>query len=166
MNIARPLILSSLLAPLLLAACASQPPLNTVGVDRALQVRDAVPRLPAAMGRRVLWGGTIVRSENLPQYTELEVLGYPLDDDQEPRLSAGAEARFIIQHPGYLETADYAPGRLVTVVGTLQGVRQGKVDQYDYRFPIVQAGQLKLWSAEKERGIPGFNIGLGVGFGF
>jgi outer membrane lipoprotein len=149
----------------MLAGCAGTPPLNTQGVDRSFKSTDALTQQQTGIGKRVLWGGVIVRSENLPQSTELEVLGYSQDRSHRPDTESAPQNRFLIAQPGYLETKDYAPGRTVTVVGTLQQIRDGKVDRFAYQFPVVAAEQLHLWPRSRERSAPGVNFGFGVGFG-
>ena len=39
----------------------------------------------------------------------------------------------------------YTPGREVTVVGALHGTTPGRVGQYDYTFPRVDAATVYLW---------------------
>ena len=153
------------LAAALIAGCASAPPFPAAGVDAALTPKAAVQAPQSALGRTVVWGGTIVRSRNLAHSTRLEVLAYPLDGGQRPESDKPAEGRFLVDKPGYLETVDYAPGRRVTVHGTVRGVHRGAVGRMPYRFPVVVADGLHLWP----QGAPGsgsrihFGVGVGVG---
>jgi outer membrane lipoprotein len=150
---------------LLLTACATAPPLNLSGADSTLTPDAAVANIDSARGRRVAWGGTIVATHNLKDVTEVEVLGYPLQRSGQPDVEAKALHRFLIVRTGYLESADYRPGRVVTAVGDVTGTRHGKVGEASYVYPVLQADELYLWPTEnvgRGRSNVQFGIGLGV----
>jgi len=151
--------------PLLLSACATGPAFDTAGVYRSLTPNNSVAKLPAAEGRQVLWGGVILRTTNLKDSTDIEVLGYPLDSDQKPQTDRQSLGRFIFQVQGYLEPATYAKDRLVTVVGKLSRSQAGKVGESDYVYPVIAAEQLYLWPEETDYNTGGVRFGIGVGIG-
>lgn len=161
---------AALLLAALLGGCAS-PPIETdvsAGVPSSGGPLDAATE-PAATdgakeGERVLWGGTIVGARNLGEGTELEVLAYPLDRRQRPMRGRAAAGRFLVLSDDYLETLDYAEGRLLTVLGTREGMREGRVGEARYEYPVVRAETLHLWRPEGQRqGVqPSFGIGIGV----
>lgn len=162
MNIARLLAAVFLLQ---LVACATTPPLDTRGTDLRTTVRQAVATPDALRGRKILWAGVIVQAANQHNTTQLEVLAYPLRYNKHPDTDATALGRFLIVQAGYLETVDYAPGRELTVVGTLDGVRHGKVGAADYDYPVVQAQQLRLWPVvARSESNPQLHFGVGVLF--
>jgi outer membrane lipoprotein len=148
----------------LLAACASEPPLKTEGVDKGLTPNEAATGTKP--GARVLWGGVIVASTNLKEETQIEVLGFPLGDDQQPKTDDKPLGRFVVLHPGYLETADYASGRRITVVGSLTGTRPGRIGESDYTYPVVKPDRIHLWPRDSARQStePRFHFGVGVIF--
>ena len=151
-----------LLLTLALAACASGP-LPTEGVARDLspgEVRDA----PAdAVGQTVIWGGVIANARNLEERTRLEVVAYPLDDrSQRPLTTKAPIARFRVYADGYLETAEYATGRRVTVRGEVTGTERGRIDDAVYQFPVVESDELELWPERRQRNDSGFNFGFGI----
>jgi outer membrane lipoprotein len=153
-----------LLMALVLGACASVPKFDTAQVDKSITPSSAVAEISRVRGHRVFWGGTIVTSRNLKNSTELEVLGYPLDDAGRPQLDKTPLGRFLAVRSGYLEPVDYAPGRLVTIVGKLDEVREGKVGDAPYRYPIITAEQLALWPLSTSRSSdPQLHFGIGVG---
>ena len=152
------------LGMLLLAACASAPKFETAGVDTALTPRQAVTLGEAAVGRRVQWGGAVVAVDNLENRTRLEVLAYPLDSRGRAQRDGAPYGRFLLVRDGYLEPVDYAPGRLVTAVGTITGIEEGQVGAAPYRYPVLEAEQLHLWPQEQEyrRSNPQVHFGIGV----
>lgn len=161
MPVSRLVVMGAIAA--LLAGCATAPPLDTRGVDRTITPATAAYHPERVSGRQVLWAGTIVQATNLRQRTQLEVLGYPLDASLGPDTSAKPQMRFLVEKAGYLETVDFAPGREITVVGTLHGVSQGKVGQAPYTFPVVEARQLYLWPSQRPTRRSNVHFGVGVG---
>lgn len=147
----------------LCAACATQPALDLEGVDIALTPAMAVTTIDSVRGHRVEWGGVIVSAKNLHDHTELEVLAYPLNRSAHPKLEKQPLGRFVVEKSGYLETLDYAPGRLLTAVGPLTGVREGSVGETPYRFAVMNAEQLRLWPAWTPGGTgPQIHFGVGI----
>ena len=159
-------ILIVLLA-LLLGACATGPRYPTTGVDVGLQATEVATRPGSFSGTRVIWGGVIVATRNLDRHTEIEVLAYPLDNRQRPRTDRAPQGRFLLQETGYLEAVSHAPGRLITVTGTLVDKVQGRVGEAPYTYPLLEAQALHLWPLEtgRESSDTRFHIGVGVIFG-
>lgn len=149
---------------LTLAGCASGPRLDTKNVDKNIVPNQAIAQIDSVRGKIVMWGGTIIASHNLQNATEIEVLAYPLDGDGRPQLNRTPLGRFIARHDAYLEPVDYAPGRLLTVVGPILDVRDGAVGQAPYRFPVVNAQQLALWPKDTAYSSqPQLHFGIGIG---
>ena len=113
----------------------------------------------------VLWGGVVIKTENMSDATQIEVMGYPLDRRQRPMTSREAEGRFLVRHEGYLEPVDYAAGRLVTVLGTLSGVITGAVGEAEYRYPLLQSDEMHLWNQVGPVRNPGITFGVGISLG-
>ncbi len=158
-------LLIAVIVLLQFVACSTTPSLDTHGVDPRVNTRQAVATADALRGRKILWAGVIVQGRNQADSTQLEVLAYPLRYNNHPDLDAAPLGRFLIVQHGYLETVDYAPGRAMTVVGTLDGLRHGKVGEADYDYPVILAQQLRLWPVlSKADNDPQFHIGVGVLF--
>lgn len=156
-----------LVSLVLLAACASAPKFDLAGVDRELTPARAATNIETVRNQRALWGGVIVASRNLKNATELEVLGYPLSRDGKPKPNEAPQHRFLVTQPGYLETADYAAGRLLSALGTVTGTQDGKVGEARYVYPVLSASQLHLWprEARARSSEPQIHFGVGVIFG-
>lgn len=161
--------MSFLLAPLatlMLAACAPAPIYQVpAGAVAATPMQVAQTPENYAHGQ-VIWGGTVVSVTNFPDHTEIEVLARPLDGSQRPRLNATPNGRFIALLSGYVEPLNYPRGAPVTISGTLDGSRAGKVGEADYVFPLVKVVQSHRWTAdEMAQGHSNVHFGLGVGVG-
>lgn len=155
-----------LFAPILgawLAGCATAP--YDIGkADTGVTPQQAANDLPRLLGRDIAWGGKIAATKNLKDKTEIEAVAYPLDSGNRPDEDAKPIGRFIVVHPGYLEAADYAPGRLITVVGRVNEVRQGKVGEAQYIYPVIRTEALQLWPRpDAARNEPRIHFGVGVG---
>ncbi|WP_338063046.1 Slp family lipoprotein [Wenzhouxiangella limi] len=156
----RPLML---LIPLLLVACATSPvatesdPVLPLGPAHVLEGQSQE-------GDRVIWGGRIVAVRNLANRTEISVVSYPLDRADRPRLDEEPGVRFLVRRPGFLEPVKYAPGRFVTVLGTVVGIEHAEVDEYRLAHPVLAAERVHLWPAEASRwqSRTQFSIGLGI----
>ena len=116
------------------------------------------------LGDRFLWGGEIAKLDNLENTTEITIIGYPLNNSDKPKFNDQSTGRFIAVYPGFLEPTDYRQGMLVSVTGTLTQLRDGKIEQADYMFPVLNIEQVKLQGlAEKGYRLP-ISIGIGIGF--
>lgn len=155
----------------LVVGCATDP----AGCRAPLGDRGVTPaRVASGMadpGERVSWGGTLVAARNLERSTELEMVGFPLDDCGRVRRGAGTVGRFIVVCPGYLETADLPPGTEITATGPIVGLREGRVGEAAYRFPLLRDPRPRVWRADggagyPSAGWPGISIGVGGGSGW
>ena len=149
---------------LALAACAKSVP-DDPSIDRALTPARAVADLAANRGHKVQWGGVIIGSKNLKDRTQFEVLAYPLDKDGRPQRNQAPLGRFLALKDGYVETVDYAAGRLLTITGPLQETRNDKLGEADYIYPLIAADDLKLWQERAPREEPRVRFGVGIGIG-
>ena len=146
--------------------------------ERSISPREVAQDITQIKSVVVEWGGVIVETSNLETSTEIQIIAYPLKDNGRPDLDESPTGRFIAASQGYLETADYTKGRRITLSGTVSGIRQGKVGEADYTFPLVTPKELQLWPSQttsnsKTRlhfgfgagsgGRSGGSIGIGIG---
>lgn len=155
-------------AVVLLSGCASNPFGDGMppDVDRTATPARAVAEPAELHGRAVMWGGSVVAVHNLMNNTEIAVLSYPLDDDGYPDTAKETSGRFILRYNGFLDPLNYQPGRLVTVLGEINGIRKGMVGEASYRYPIIDAEKVRLWKKPPGLTYPRFLFGIGTGVGF
>ncbi len=159
----------TLLVTLVLFGCAKDKA-DDAAIDKNLTPHAAVNDLTnnqgaTSRGHRVRWGGVVIGSKNLKDHTQLEVLSYPLDRNGRPKRDSEPLGRFIATKDGYLETVDYAPGRLVTITGPVQTSETRKLGESDYDYPLIAVDDLKLWEQDVPRTEPRFHFGIGIGIG-
>lgn len=156
-------LLGVLLLCATLAACAPAP-LYKMGTASVTATPGQVASSPDNFrGLQVVWGGRVVWVHNYAEHSELEILAYPLDGSQRPRLRKPALGRFIVLMPGFVEPLNYPEGALVTVLGTLDGARRGNVGAAAYTFAMVRGQSMHRWTAEEmQAGHPNISVGVGV----
>jgi len=134
------------LAALLLAGCVSAFPDESLSsVNRALTLSD-LRRAPAVhVNARVILGGEILATRPRVGETEIEVLARRLHPDGTPERSDRSEGRFLVKTADFLDPAIYAPGRRITVLGTVQGEEERAIGELPYRYPVIAAERIRLW---------------------
>lgn len=153
------------LSCLILASCAT-PAFKDVTNVVGIMPSDVQQSSDRSTGAEVVWGGRIISVENREQTTEIEVIAYPLDRDQQPMTDASTVGRFILVLPGFVEPFDYPAGRHLSAHGVVSGTRSGHVDEHDYLFPLLRASEVTVWPwgfmFDKK---PRVSVGVGVGVG-
>ena len=142
-------ILLSLAACIALTACATAPkPLQ--GTFTQVSPHDVAAGAQAVA--QVRWGGSIVETKPGPDSTCVQLISRPLDSHARPNRSTpdAAGGRFVAFHADFYDPVVFAPGREVTVVGTIEGTTTTKIGEYDYTLPRVNASVIYLWPETKE----------------
>ncbi|RDI98326.1 hypothetical protein DVT68_12815 [Dyella solisilvae] len=162
---ARPLLGLVPAALLLLAACAPAPIYKPSAMTVAAAPNMVAQDPQHYANADVIWGGRVVEVHNFPDHSEVEILAYPLDSSQRPKVDGhGGWGRFIAVTPGYVESFDMPAGTLITLSGRIVGSRNGNVGQANYVFPTVSVSQSHVWTAaEMESGHSNVSFGIGVG---
>ena len=96
--------------------------------------------------KRVMIGGVIVKTSNFSGKTEIELLEKELDYLGYPNRGDSSLGRFIFVKPEFLDPQIYVKGRYMVGVGKVESVRDGKIDQKPYRYPLVFAEEIHLLS--------------------
>ncbi|PIQ95594.1 MAG: hypothetical protein COV67_14005 [Nitrospinae bacterium CG11_big_fil_rev_8_21_14_0_20_56_8] len=135
---------------LLAALCGCAHPLSEAlrqKVDPQITFTQLIEEPDTYVGKRVLLGGVIVETRNLPDGTEIEVIETRTDGFGYPRDADESEGRFLFYQKGYLESEIYAKGRGIVGVGIVKLAKSGKVGEREYRFPVVEIEQIHLWDS-------------------
>lgn len=127
---------------LCLAACASVPrPLQ--GEFGAISPSEAARQ--TALGAAVRWGGRILEIEPGADRTCFIVLAQPLDAGSQPIEGDRSVGRFIACRDGFYDPAVFAPGRSLTVAGSITQIDTRAVGEYAFAYPVLEATVLYLW---------------------
>jgi len=146
------------------AGCA--PPFSKTLLDK-VETKLAFSELFKApenhIGKMVMVGGTIVDVKNLKEGTQIEVLQKPLDGEGRPEMTDETGGRFLFVSQTYLDAAVYHRGRSISIIGEVTGSKVQPLGEIDYRYPVLTARELHLWSPSSG---PRFSIGVGMYRGF
>lgn len=135
----------SLLA-ILLVGCATTPPAGLEdNLPRQPSQREAQAQPKAFVGSAVRWGGEILSVRNDPASTDVEVFGRPLLANAEPAATGGEGIRFVARIDGFVDPAEYAPGKRLAVRGTLTDAVTRPVGEFPYLYPVVVVEHFHLW---------------------
>jgi outer membrane lipoprotein len=135
---------------MIVAGCASSPFPEDLArsADRALTLRELRSNPTAHVGARVILGGEVLVTTPKPGETEIEVLSRTLGAGDVPERGDSTAGRFLVRSPEFLDPAVYAPGRRLTVLGTVAGRSERRVGDLPYVYPVISAERIKLWPKE------------------
>ncbi len=132
-------------AALVVAGCSAAPKEIRSAPGDPPTYRQSVAEPDRVAGERIRWGGTIVSVRHEADATWVEIVERPLQRDGRPREVDRSTGRFLARVDRFLDPVIYVPDRPLTVVGTLDGVREGRVGDYVYRYPVVAVAYHYLW---------------------
>ena len=104
---------------------------------------------PGVYGSDVRWGGIILGSRNSGSETCFEILSRDLDKYLRPELEDHTAGRFIACKSGFHDPLVFEKGREVTVTGSIERTEVRKVDDFDYRYPVMDVDNLVLWKKRR-----------------
>lgn len=100
-------------------------------------------------GRYILVGGTVASVTNRPDGGQLEVVQLPVDSQGMPKDTYNTGGRFIAVSERFLDPVVFKEGNSVTIVGEIQGSRTKKLDQMEYRYPVIGIREVHVWRPEE-----------------
>ncbi|MFN3881626.1 MAG: Slp family lipoprotein [Nitrincola lacisaponensis] len=134
---------------LVIGGCASIPDdLSTSPEQTLLPFAATVTSKPDNQTAR--WGGEIAQVSNLAQGSLIEVVEFTLNSRGRPLKADTSGGRFQVQVPGFIDPAIYAPGRMITALGSFAEIKEGLVGEQPYRFPVLHTDQVHLWPEVQE----------------
>jgi outer membrane lipoprotein len=99
------------------------------------------------VGKVVLWGGIIIKTENLKKGTKIMVLETPLQRSERPGARDYSRGRFIARSAKLLDPEIYRPGKKITVAGVVSGKERRSLGETTYTYPVLSVRQLVLWQS-------------------
>lgn len=114
-------------------------------VDERLAFQEVQSNPDGFIGKKVLWGGVIIKTINTPGETLLNIRQTDLDISTRPKSLDRSQGRFLVGYHGFLDPAIYAEGREVTVVGEIAGTQEMVLGETRYRYLIIRSEELHLW---------------------
>lgn len=142
--------------------CASTPIFDTSKVDSSITPTLVLEDSSDNLGKTALWGGTILTTQNLKDFTQIEILAYPLDSSQRPDLNEKPLGRFIIRNPGFLDPISFSQGQSISVLGEVGQNQTATIGESAYVYPVINALQVNLWPERKTSTDSRFSFGIGL----
>lgn len=134
---------------MMLAGCASYPKQVQVADNVALTSYENAVQQNIYFGT-ARWSGVIAEITNQSNQTRLEVVYFPSGSNGRPAVSDQTQGRFVTYIKGFLDPMVYQRGKSVTVLGELTQSEMGKVDEYEYRYPVIKDAAVYLWPKVEE----------------
>jgi len=132
--------------PLILSACTTIPEQLQGTYSEISPARVE----PSAYGSSVRWGGVIIDAKNTEDSTCFEILSHEMDKTMRPKVEDRTRGRFIACKSGFHDPEVFAKGREVTVTGTIRNIEAKQVDEFSYRYPVLEIDELVLWEKRKD----------------
>ncbi|HEY1787818.1 MAG TPA: Slp family lipoprotein, partial [Verrucomicrobiae bacterium] len=131
-----------------LSGCASYPIAKDLREQaQPLSLTQVTANPKTTSGAIVIWGGRIIQTVNNTNGGEIYVIQRPLNRKEKPANDDTTEGgRFIIVSREFLNPATYPQGRLVTAAGQLVGVRNERLQNILYLYPVLNAEQIHVWT--------------------
>jgi outer membrane lipoprotein len=130
---------------LMIAACSPFSKSIRQQVDERLTFAQVQRNPDQFMGKKVLWGGVIIKATNTDAETLIEVRQADLDLETRPKDLDRSQGRFLVRYGGFLDPAIYVEGREITVFGEIIGKEDMPLGETRYTYPIVRSEKLHLW---------------------
>ena len=105
---------------------------------------------PSVYGSSVLWGGVIIDAKNKETNTCFEILSREMDKYRRPLVEDRTSGRFIACKPGFYDPEVFAKGREVTITGTIRNIETRQIDEFSYRYPVLDVNELVLWEVRQD----------------
>jgi outer membrane lipoprotein len=139
----------AVISALLLSGCATYPEQVKVAQGTTLVSYQSATQGGVQQGT-ARWSGVIAKIQNNPTDTKLEVVYFESSSQGRPKVGDETPGRFVAYVKGFLDPVVYQAGKSVTVLGQLSQPEAGKVDEYQYVYPVIQQSKVYLWPKQQE----------------
>lgn len=131
---------------LMLAGCATSIPGSMKkAADTEFTLEKAKTAGDEILGKKVIWGGRIVRAMVQKEGTLIEILQSPLDSSEKPEKHDLSQGRFLAFKSEFLDPLVYRENREVTVLGAVLRFEKHPIGEMMYRYPLLSAEKIHLW---------------------
>lgn len=142
----------ALVVSLVIAGCASRypQPIRTEATD-LVPFSQALRSSAELEGRTARWGGVIANIENSADATRIELVHFRLNGYGRPQIEDDSEGRFIVYLDRFVDPEIYKEGRSLTALGQISSSEEGKIGEFNYVYPVLQATGVELWRPQQQR---------------
>lgn len=135
-------------------------------VERDIEFKSVVDDPASFEGRSVVFGGTIIKVENLEGATVMEVVQEGMNSQLKPVDKGASEGRFLVKFKRFMDPAIFSAGKRITIAGVVIGTETRPLGKANYRYPVIEPKEHYLWEpSDYDRdGWPRIGIGIGLGY--
>lgn len=90
------------------------------------------------------------------------MLAYPLDSSCLPLHDQKPLGPCLIKHVGFLEPSEYAQGRMISVLASIERLQKGNIGGSVYQYPEILSQQLHLWPPDSGQRKTRVSVGIGI----
>lgn len=139
---------------LALTGCATVPDVIKGTGSSLVTDFSAAQKAPQAYkGMEARFGGRVLNVLNQPDTTQLEIAVMPLNSSGAPFLGSASVGRMYARINGFHEPSNFRD-QYVTVIGTLNGTKQGKIGEVEYTFPVIDVTGYQRWHKSQQVMMP------------
>lgn len=117
-------------------------------VDGSIRFQDIQKNPEKYIGKKVVFGGVLIETQNRRDETILRVVQTDLDIEKKPIRLDQSAGRFLVRVTAFLDPAIYERGREVTVLGEVIGKEVSSLGEIEYTYPVILATKIRLWEKQ------------------
>lgn len=141
-----------MLFALTLTACGTTS--STGGRYGAVQLEQVMSAVDSHIGQSVRWGGKIIEVKNFQDYSQIQLVQFPLNRRGRPIETDESQGRFFVRSNAFLDPEIFKVGTMLTVNGEVVDKATLKVDQKDLVLPVVTIADTQRWPTHSASGRP------------
>ena len=112
--------------------------------DRSLKFSELQKDPDAHRGKLIIVGGVVAGVRQVKEGAELEVVEYPLDNEELPDTAAWSEGSFLVVLPSSADMTQFKPGAIVTMAGEVTGKAVRSLKNMEYTYPVLVAKEIYI----------------------
>jgi outer membrane lipoprotein len=112
--------------------------------DRSVKFSDVRHDPDAYRGKFVILGGVITGVRQNKEGVQLEVIQYPLDNEEMPDISAQSGGPFLVDLPSHVGYAMFKRGMVVTMAGEVKGKAVEPLGNAEYTYPVLVVREIHI----------------------
>jgi outer membrane lipoprotein len=136
--------------PILLLSCAPVIRKDLIDISTLNPSLSELKERPELYRERLfVLGGVIVQTKGTKEGALIEAVYASVDSRGSINSVSASEGRFYALYPremGFLDPMVFRRGRYITIAGEFLGIREGKIDEMGYIFPLFEIKDIHLWA--------------------
>ncbi|HBH60745.1 MAG TPA: hypothetical protein DDX85_03180 [Nitrospiraceae bacterium] len=143
-----------LLAGLLTSSCTPVLSRNLISIGIFNDGLSEIKQAPDSYkGRLFIFGGIIVKTETTKEGSLIEAIFVPVNSLGYLKSYTTSGGRFLALYKGreILDPLIFSQKREISLAGEFIEIRQGKIGEMDYDYPLFEIKEIHLWEEVKER---------------